>query len=241
MYALRKSEMDAVPHPVVYVPGDNEWTDCHDRSQGGYDPLDRLALVRRTFFTNPTQSLGATPMPLQTQAAEPGFAEFPENHRWRRGGFVFVTLHMVGSANGAKRYDGKPPAADSEAVRRMQADIAWMHEAFDTARATGAKGVVVAFHAEIGLTPDYADARDAFADFLAHLQHECSTFGGQVVVIHGDSHHERVDHPSVTGDPTRFTRIETYGSPRVGWMRVVIDSVAGKVVRVEPRRFRRWF
>ena len=28
--------------PLVYVPGDNEWTDCHRASNGGYDPLERL-------------------------------------------------------------------------------------------------------------------------------------------------------------------------------------------------------
>ena len=29
-------------HPLIYVPGDNEWTDCHRRSNGGYQPLERL-------------------------------------------------------------------------------------------------------------------------------------------------------------------------------------------------------
>lgn len=27
--------------PVVYVPGDNEWTDCHRLNNGGMDPLER--------------------------------------------------------------------------------------------------------------------------------------------------------------------------------------------------------
>ena len=31
------------PVPVVYTPGDNEWTDCHRAAAGGYDPLERLA------------------------------------------------------------------------------------------------------------------------------------------------------------------------------------------------------
>src|SRR5262245_39572619 len=29
-------------HPLVYIPGDNEWTDCHRASNGGYDPEERL-------------------------------------------------------------------------------------------------------------------------------------------------------------------------------------------------------
>ncbi|HEU5084703.1 MAG TPA: metallophosphoesterase, partial [Acidimicrobiales bacterium] len=32
----------AFDDPVVYTPGDNEWTDCHRPAAGGYDPLERL-------------------------------------------------------------------------------------------------------------------------------------------------------------------------------------------------------
>ena len=38
--------------PVVYVPGDNEWTDCHRMNNGGYDNLERLAYLRKTMFAN---------------------------------------------------------------------------------------------------------------------------------------------------------------------------------------------
>ena len=123
----------------------------------------------------------------------------------------------------------------------MRGGIAWLRATFDTARATGAKGVVIAFHAEIGLGGKAP--RDGYEPFLARLQHELATFPGQVIVIHGDSHDERVDHPVMlpSGPDDRFTRIETYGSPDVGWLRVVIDSVAGRLVRVEPRKFRGWW
>ena len=32
--------------PAIYVPGDNEWTDCHRLNNGGYDNLERLAYLR---------------------------------------------------------------------------------------------------------------------------------------------------------------------------------------------------
>ncbi len=35
--------------PVVYVPGDNEWTDCHRVNNGGYDTLERLAHLRKAM------------------------------------------------------------------------------------------------------------------------------------------------------------------------------------------------
>ena len=35
---------------MIYVPGDNEWTDCHRANNGGYDPLERLAFLRAMFY-----------------------------------------------------------------------------------------------------------------------------------------------------------------------------------------------
>jgi hypothetical protein len=35
-----------------------------------------------------------------------------------------------------------------------------------------------------------------------------------------------------------FTRLETFGSPDIGWVRVVVDTVAGRVVEFEPRLMR---
>ena len=49
--------------PVVYVPGDNEWTDCHRTNNGGFDTLERLAHLRRVMY--PTlNSLGESTLPL---------------------------------------------------------------------------------------------------------------------------------------------------------------------------------
>jgi hypothetical protein len=28
--------------PLIYTPGDNEWTDCHRLNAGAYDPVERL-------------------------------------------------------------------------------------------------------------------------------------------------------------------------------------------------------
>ena len=70
-------------------------------------------------------------------------------------------------------------------------------------------------------------------------------FAGPVLLIHGDSHTQRVDHPlrdRGTGEPlANFTRLETYGAPDIGWVRVVVDSVAGRIVDYEPRLMPRWW
>src|SRR3712207_4479824 len=37
---IRRS-FDRFADPLVYTPGDNEWTDCHRPNNGGYNPLER--------------------------------------------------------------------------------------------------------------------------------------------------------------------------------------------------------
>lgn len=51
-FVSRKELFDAFAHPFVFVPGDNEWTDCHRANNGGYDPLERLARLRTLFFAD---------------------------------------------------------------------------------------------------------------------------------------------------------------------------------------------
>jgi hypothetical protein len=245
MYARRARELAAVPHPVVYTPGDNEWSDCWQSRPGGWDPLDRLAELRGAFFSQPGVSTGTPRMTLETQAADTAFAEFPENVRWRRGGFVFATLHLVGGGNAMAPFPARTPASDEESTRRMQAVLDWTRATFDTARATGANGVVLVFHAEIGLDlSENPRGRDGYQTFIAEMERQTAGFPGEVIAIHGDSHHYRVDHPladSAGRTYERFTRIETYGSPDIGWLRIALDTVAGKVARVEGRRFRGWW
>jgi hypothetical protein len=95
--------------PLVYTPGDNEWTDCHKKGEGGGvynattgqvdyvldasgnqvdyaggDPLANLALVRDIFFARPGLALGGGWKPLASQAwfydpRHPDDADFVEN------------------------------------------------------------------------------------------------------------------------------------------------------------------
>src|SRR3954454_19519874 len=48
-FAFVRQQFDRFQDPLVYTPGDNEWTDCHQADNGAYNPLERLAAVRGTF------------------------------------------------------------------------------------------------------------------------------------------------------------------------------------------------
>ena len=228
--------LNALRIPVVYTPGDNEWADCHEDIAGSFIPLDRLAQIRRTYFAKPLQSLGARRITFASQRQDPAWAEFAENHRWRFGRFLFVTIHIVGSGNALAKYPGRTPNDDAQAERRTAAAIVWLDQAFELATRDSMRGVVVAMHADPGFEVD-AGAYPAYVGLIDTLAQRTKAFAGQVLLIHGDSHEYQVDHPFLRRDTlfSKFTRLETFGSPDIGWVRVVIDSVAGKVVRYEPR------
>lgn len=86
--------------PLVYTPGDNEWTDCHRANNGAYDPLERLETLRSMFFPTPGLSLGSSPRQVESQSFYEGFESFVENQLWFEAGSVFAALHVVGSNNG---------------------------------------------------------------------------------------------------------------------------------------------
>jgi hypothetical protein len=95
-FRLIRSDFDTFQDPLVYTPGDNEWTDCHRANNGGYNPLERLATVRSLFFDHPGTSLGQTTMPLHSQAS----IGIPENVAWTESGIRFLTVNIPGSNNG---------------------------------------------------------------------------------------------------------------------------------------------
>ena len=243
----RRALLDAVELPVVYTPGDNEWTDCHEEGSGGYDPLERLDALRSVFFDDPERSLGGRPMQLLSQASTPDYPDFPENTRWSRGGFVFATVHIVGSANGTLTFANRTAAHDAEVLRRTEAAVAWLERTFATAHADSAKGVVIIAHGNVSLERGGAWGdwgSEPYGPFVSALEHHVAGFAGPVLFIHGDSHEQRVDQPlhdSTGVVHANFTRLETFGSPDIGWVRVVVDTVGGRFVEFEPRLMRGWF
>ena len=207
-------------HPLIYTPGDNEWTDCHRENNGAYDPLERLANVRQMFFPN-TSSLGQRRLGPERQSSVPGHEKFVENARWAFGEVTFVTLHVIGSNNNLGRTDEQ----DGEYRERNAANLAWLAESFTAARTRGSRGVLLAIQANMWDGP--AEARTGFADFLAALESETVVFGRPVVLVHGDSHYFRIDKPLLSRHTGRrienFTRVETFGENDVHWVRGRVD------------------
>ena len=138
--------MNKFEAPLIYTPGDNEWTDCHRDNNGAFDPLERLAKLRAMFFTG-TESLGRTRMKLERQSdLMPQHKIFVENARFAKNGIQFVTLHVVGSNNNLEPRDRR---VANEFYDRDEANLAWLSDSFAKAATEHAKAVVVAMQADM--------------------------------------------------------------------------------------------
>jgi hypothetical protein len=207
--------------PLIYTPGDNEWTDCRRSSAGGYDPAERLSLLRGLFFPQ-GRSLGRTPMPLEEQSRDPRFAPFVENRRWRIGEVLFATLHVVGSNNNY----GFDEAGDEEHRDRMRAVLAWMEGTFAEARASGAEAVVLFFQADPLFEIPFP-FRTGFNAFIAALERRVRSFDRPVLIVHGDSHVLKIDRPMRTPENRIVSNL----------VRLVVPgaySIEGVLVTVDP-------
>lgn len=256
---VRLDQLQQLTRPLVYTPGDNEWTDCHREAAGKFDPLERLAKLRSLFFPRPGQTLGKRPMRVRTQASEPGYEEFVENVRFVRGDVAIATLHVVGSNNGLAPWSGigetaAEPRAEriSEVDRRIAAALAWVDATFDEAEQRGAAGVLLAMQANPAIeASEGAPERLGFEQILAKISARRVAFARPVLVAHGDSHYQRYDRPLIapTLDEGRrrledFSRVENFGDTDVHWVEIVVDTRTPELFRVLPHvveqnRFRR--
>ncbi|HVM82473.1 MAG TPA: hypothetical protein VMW18_01185 [Candidatus Binatia bacterium] len=243
---------NAFKMPSVYVPGDNEWTDCHRTNNGGYDNLERLDHMRKVMFADP-QSFGGQKMAMDHQAA-PG-EKFSENTRFVHGNIVFVGLNIPGSNNNkvnddktctakSARTKAQCDADNKEYAERDSANVAWMHQAFALAKTQKSPGIVLVFQADPWFDlPETEDKNerddpnsDGYTNFLKAVVDEAKAYDGQVLLVHGDTHFFKLDHPLLDQAHMieNITRLETFGSPNAHWVKVTVDPRYREVFLVQP-------
>ncbi|MFZ5538673.1 MAG: metallophosphoesterase [Pseudomonadota bacterium] len=243
----RYAQLQRLRAPVVFTPGDNDWTDCHRPAAGSFNPVERLAALRAIFYPDPRRTSGGTPLPVEPQSAQRGFAPFVENVRFVHEGVVFATLHVVGSNNGLEPWRGidpddgpRSPRAErlAEFERRQAAGLAWLDAAFAHARSVGAPAVVLLMQANPRFDLPAGDPRRAgFDALLARLAQRAAEFDRPVLLAHGDFHDFVVDRPLDREDAAprvpKLVRVQSFGSPRIGWVKVTVDPAAPSPWRFE--------
>jgi len=229
LYERRLAQFDTSGHPLVYTPGDNEWTDCRRKSNGAHDPLERLARLREVFFAG-RSALGHGHLDTVGEDAAGGCGAYPENRLWHYRGVRFATINVPGDTNN----EGIDAASDAEALCRDAANARWIDHAADLVEQHGDRALVIATQADPWLNPKTRE----FHALTAHVAAVARRLRRPVLFVHGDTHIYRYDTPfkDSYGEPVpNALRLETYGSPFVGWVRVTVDPDFPGVFIVEPK------
>ena len=206
----QRAYLDSFQPPTLYSPGDNEWTDCHRKKAGGFEPLDRLEYIRSTYFDAPDITFGETKFTL-THQDDRGF---PENTRLMLGGVMFVTAHVVGSNNG---FEPRSLPAVTEFFERDAANIAWIEAGFEAAQSSGADALVLALHADM-FEFDFNEGKgrkwlrhSGFRNFGKRFRKLAKDFEKPVLLVFGDSHRHRVFKP-FPKKASNVTALEVFGA-----------------------------
>jgi hypothetical protein len=216
----------AYPKPVVYTPGDNDWTDCRGV---GCDPVERLSKLREMFFQD-SKTLRLDQLKTRHQD-DSQYSKHIENYRFSKSSILFIVLHVVGTGN---NYRPDDQLAMQEYSIRNAANIAFLKESLAEAIASKALGVAVVIHANPWFEKGHTEG---FQDLLKTLRGFLSEYRQPVICIHGDSHYYRVDKPLKDSSGKifmHFTRMEVFGSPNVAGVSVTVDPKDSEVFSFRP-------
>jgi hypothetical protein len=247
-----RSAFDAFADPLVYTPGDNEWTDCHRANNGGYQPDERLATIRSLFFDRPGHTLGADKVVFHQRAP------YVENVLWKEADTVFGTANVPGSNNDLAPWFGDAETDDQrqrqlqEYAGRLVADLRWVDRLFDAAQESRASAVVLGIQADMFDPAAIAgEATSGFTPFVQELARRARQFRKPVLLLNGDSHLYQDDVP--LGDPNstnnklygitravpNLRRITVQGSTNTPheWLKLKVDPNTDDVFSVKNVKF----
>jgi hypothetical protein len=240
--------------PLVYAPGDNEWSDCtkpkelpgSDFSADPQMPLTQLGVVRSIFFPQHGLTLGQNPMEVTSQAdafdpVHPEDALYVENVMWEQSNVLFVTINLPGGSNNDNDiWYGTPTmsqAQQDEISQRTAADIRWLNAAFARAQADGMAGVVIGAQADMWDPEKGAAHQAAYEPIVSTIATETTNFGKPVLMFNGDSHVYQSGNPLSPSDPNyfihpgydvpNFHRVVVHGSTTpLEWLKLTVDPDA---------------
>ena len=218
LFATMRAVFDRHQSPLIFTPGDNEWTDCWRQPAGGFSATERKTAVV-SMFTAPGKSLGQQTLTIEQQEGQ------RENARWRWNDIVFLTLHMTGSNNNFQQRGD----AIAEHQLRDAFNAIWLEES--EAAASDAAGLILFINANPQWNARWWEPT-GFDRFRAQLAEIAADFQGQIVVAHGDTHMFRIDKPFLRAP--EVTRVEVFGPPQRGAVIVDLSPHTPELFRFTP-------
>ncbi|MEO6526837.1 MAG: esterase-like activity of phytase family protein [Gemmatimonadaceae bacterium] len=243
-FATVRNLFDGFKNPLVYTPGDNEWTDCHVafKNNGLYTPTERLQAIRALFFPVAGQTLGGRKMRVLTQADDAANSAYIENVMWIQSRVVFAALNVTGSNNDLAPWGsplpanaGSYPSQPQEVAARAAANAAWLDKAFALATANDAAGVVLMLQADMW---DSAEpSLSGYDAIVTQIGARAAAFGKPVLLLQGDSHQFEVQQPYSASSPLRLMHPNTPVAENV--TRIVVEGSSGRTeyvrLTVDPK------
>ncbi|CAB3789603.1 hypothetical protein LMG28688_02923 [Paraburkholderia caffeinitolerans] len=189
LYDRRRALLDASRVPLVFVPGQRDWSTCGGSGAGGYDPVERLDFLRQNFFTD-TNSLGQSPLTLTRESEVSRFRPYRENTRWQLGDTVFIALNAPDGNNHYLNAGGR----NGEFEDRVIANGFWLEHAAEFARRRNARAIVI-FMQGNAMPEQYEHQerfawlrfrrtpRDGYTELRRSLTKLAETFRGPVILV----------------------------------------------------------
>jgi len=244
--------------PVVYTPGDNDWTDCHGDIESFRWTTQKHALekVRDRFYSNQDDAgpiLGSNTESWSIQVTTEENDNYPELQRFIYNDIMFVVVHVVGGNNNRQTtcfnwFDTSFSCpwtlfltdlccfhARKEFNERNGKVNEFLRQSFGVAAGAGAKGVVVLAQAAIFNLDGEPFERftDGFFDFWETLRTETLSFGKPVAYVHGDAHQFKDYTPDIDGVPPNLQALMVPGANEIGWVEATISPDASPVFSFE--------
>lgn len=194
-----RDRFDQFSAPVVFTPGDNDWADCHRDTNGGYNPMERLTVLRNVFFDHKNRTLGQDKRYIPTQVD----AGYPENSSFHHRGVSFAVINVTGSGNGlAPWYDWGYKTANARQLAELEArtanNIKVLRESFDRAERENHPAVIILTHADM-FGPNHPNptstTHKGYRSTVAEIAKLSRDFTKPVYLINGDSHEYNADYP----------------------------------------------
>jgi hypothetical protein len=249
LYEQRHAMLAASRAPLVFVPGQQDWISCGASGSGAYDPMERLDLLRQTFFSDPT-TLGQNPLALTRESEVPRFRPYRENVRWQLGDTVFLAMNVPDGNNHFLNAGGR----NGEFEDRVIANGFWLEHAAEYAKRRNARAIVIFIQADpLPEREERTDrfawlrfghrARDGYLEFRRSLIKLSGTFRGPIVLIHTtDTKLARgftIDQPLRNEKGVRVANVTQIAfalhDPLTQWLQFDVDMTKRTPLRVSVR------
>lgn len=187
LYERRRDMFEDAKRPVVVVPAASDWAECKNAG-GRLANIERLNRLREVLYAEPS-TLGARPLTLARQSANPKFRSYAENAYWIVENVLYATVNIPSNNNHYRPEAGR----NSEFEDRVVANRFWIKRLFSQARRDRlpalvlfSEGDIKALMAEPGMLARFGRAPatyDGYALLRRQVVQLASQFEGKVLLI----------------------------------------------------------